>query len=287
MNINKGVIIKPKRRTDYRFGALNENIVNPSGDWTDYLPANEKQNRGVETMACVTFSALNCLEILHIFQYGYEVNWSDRFTAKMSGTTRRGNWLTSVGDSIRHDGLVLEKDYPSVWTSWDDYYKEISTEIINKAQKHQVNYEWIVPSDSDGLCYALKVAPIQVIVHAWDKAVNGIYQKTSKPLNHAVTLVNAVYGEYWEVFDSYDNFIKKLAWDYIIKHGFRYSIKKNNMKFLKEKGKPAVYLIKGGEAIPINDALDYLNLEADWSAVEEVEEIKQTKVNKRLYTFVR
>jgi hypothetical protein len=285
---NFGIRIRKPSVEDYRFGALNETVVNPSGNWKKYLPVNEHQNLGLETMACVSFSALNCLEILYKFQYGSEVNFSDRFTAKMSGTTKRGNWLTSVGESIRHDGLVLEKDYPSVWTSWNDFYKEVPNEILYKVIKHQVNYEWIIPTNADSLFHALKVAPIQVVVHAWENPVNGIYQKTHKALNHAVTLVNAVYGEYWEVFDSYDKFIKKLSWDYIINHGFRYSIKKINMiQFKKEKNNSAVYLIKGDEAIPIHSEKDFLNLETDWSNVEEVDKIEEIKVNKKLYTFIR
>jgi len=59
------------------------------------------------------------------------------------------------------------------------------------------------------------------------------------------------------------------------------------MKFLKEKGKSTVYLIKGDKAYPINDSKDYLNIEKDWSAVKEVDKIEQEKVNKKLYTFIR
>ena len=116
--MNYGLQIKSKRPTDYFLGALNETEINPSGDWENFLPIKEYQNLGVETMACVTFSALNCLETLYNFKYKKEINWSDRFTAKMANTTHRGNWMTIVGDSIRHDGLVLEEDYPSDWTSW-------------------------------------------------------------------------------------------------------------------------------------------------------------------------
>ena len=49
----------------------------------------------------------------------------------MSGTTKEGNYLTKVGDSIRNDGLVPE----SVWgvddsiKTWDDYYSEIPENI--------------------------------------------------------------------------------------------------------------------------------------------------------------
>ena len=60
------------------------------------------------------------------------------------------------------------------------------------------------------------------------------------------------------------------------------------MKFIKEKSKPDVYLIKGRELYPINSEKDYLNLEKDWSAVQEVENLNgYTISNKKLYTFIR
>ena len=289
--MNYGVKIQLKGLTDYKIGSsgLDETELNPSGDWTDYLPVKEYQNQGLETMACVSFSALNCLEILHTRLYGVEPNWSDRFTAKMSNTTHRGNWLTTVADSIRHDGLVSEEDYPSDWSNWENYYQNVPQELINKGKNfpYEVNYEWIVPTNAEGLENALKIAPIQVVVHAWEQPVNGIYQRTTLGVNHAVCLFNSVHGEYWEIFDHYDNTIKKLAWDYIIQHGFKYSIKKKSMKFEKLANDNAVYFIKGNLAYPISSGDDYLNLEEDWSAVKTVETISQPISDKKLFTFIR
>jgi len=289
--MNYGVRIQKKRETDYLIGgsSLDETKINPSGDWSAYLPLKEYQNKGLETMACVSFSALNCLEILLNFKYKENINFSDRFTAKTSNTTKKGNWMTIVGDSIRKDGLVLESDYQSVWTNWDDYYQTIPDDALSKVIKnYKINYEWIVPTNQDGLTEALKIAPIQVVVHAWDNQVNGIYQRTEKPLNHAVVLINAVPGQYFEIFDTYDAVVKKLAWDYKIQHGFKYSITKNKMEFIKERGKPDVYLVREKEIIPINSGLDFLNLQIDWSEVKEVENLDgYIKVNKKLYTFIR
>ena len=289
---NYGINIQPKKSTDYiaNIGGIGEEL-NPSGNWFDFLPVKEYQHFDWgDTMECVTMSALNCLEILHTYLYGIEPNWSDRFTAKMSNTTHRGNWLTAVANSIRHDGLVSEEDYPATASSWDDYYKEVPQEIIDKGKRfpYEVNYEWIVPTNAEGLENALKTAPIQVIVHAWEAPVNGIYQRTTKPLNHAVCLLNSVHGEYWEIFDHYDNVIKRLAWDYKITNGLKYSLKKKNMKFIKEKGKSAVYLVKGDTIYPINTGADYLNLEKDWKSVREVDSLDTYTVSdKKLYTFIR
>lgn len=287
---NLGIKIRKPKKQDFRFGALSEDAIelNPSGDWTDYLPDKELQHFDWgDTLGCVTWSALNSLETLLKFKYGIDINMSDRFTAKMSGTTKNGNYLTKVGDSLRHDGFVLEENYPSEATSWDDFYKEISEEIIqggkDNLKRFEIFYEWVSPFRLEE---ALKVAPIQIVVHAWERPVDGIYQRTDKGLNHAVLLYNST-PDYWEIYDHYDNTHKKLAKDFKIGYAFRYSINKINMKFKKEKDNSAVYLIKGDEAIAINDAQDYLNLEADWSNVEEVDKIAEIKVNKKLYTFIR
>jgi hypothetical protein len=63
---NRGVIIKKPLPTDYFFGGetgIEFAEVNPAADWSGYLPSGEYQ-MGVyfDTMACVTFSALNCVE---------------------------------------------------------------------------------------------------------------------------------------------------------------------------------------------------------------------------------
>lgn len=292
--MNYGLQVKPKRPTDFLLGSsgLDETELNPTGDWLEYLPIKEYQNQdGLELMNCVTMSALNCLETLHNRLYGVEMNWSDRFTAKMSNTTIKGNWLTIVGDSIRKDGLVSETIYPVIWTSWEDYYKEIIQELKDKGllvlNQYKINYEWVIPSNAEMFENALKIAPIQVCVYAWGNPINGIYRRENRTLNHAVTLIKAVHEEYWVIFDHYDATVKKLAWDYVITNGFKYSLTKIQMKFIKEIGKPDVYLVRDDIAYPISGGVDYLNLENDWSSVTEVDKITQTISDKKLFVFIR
>src|SRR3990167_11069550 len=98
---NLGVILGT-RPTDYIAGALGYEVRNPSGDWTPYLPEGEWQyNSHMDSMACVTFSALNSIETQYRFLTGLKRNFSDRFTAKKSGTTGKGNYLYKVTDSMR------------------------------------------------------------------------------------------------------------------------------------------------------------------------------------------
>lgn len=174
--INTGVI-KPKiEKTDWKVGAEGIIYKEVCQDWAPFLPTYEAQiGQYVATQACVTFSALNCIET-QLKQQGININLSDRFTAKMSGTTMNGNTLQAVLDSIRNDGWLLEEDYPfdrsrEGLVSWEKYYQEIPQELKDKAKKNlaeatwQVNYEWVnigqCQPDLEVLKYHLKQAPLQ------------------------------------------------------------------------------------------------------------------------------
>lgn len=64
---NLGFIYEPIAPEDYQLGAceFGREIIMPNGDWTGYLPSGEDQQKaGVETMACVTFSACNNIEMV-------------------------------------------------------------------------------------------------------------------------------------------------------------------------------------------------------------------------------
>ena len=134
---NFGLIIEEKKDTDYILGAkqLPTTILQKSGQWGDCLPEFEAQKKRVDCMGCVSFSNLNCLEALHYKLFGIVYNHSDRYLAKLSGTTPRGNSMRNVAESVRKDGTVKESvwDYENI-TSWSQYYKTIPNSIIQKGK---------------------------------------------------------------------------------------------------------------------------------------------------------
>jgi len=159
------------------------------GDWRKYLPLEEKQfNATFDTMSCTTFSALNVLETLINFliqnnkidveslkTLGYiqngKVNFSDRFTAIMSGTMRNGNYFQNVMDSVRKDGLLPEVDLPFSGKTWDEYHDKSKITEAMKAKAKKIldifdfAYEWVELDDSStNLFEALKQSPVQVAV---------------------------------------------------------------------------------------------------------------------------
>lgn len=233
---NTGIIIG-QRNSDWQASGITGITYkeeNQSGDWTKWLPKEEWQwfNNGLDTLACVTFSANNILETLYYFQTGQQKNFSDRFTAFMSGTTPNGNYLWKVGDSIRKDGLVDEVLWPAIPAEqnpqWADYYSPPPIEVINKAKTFledwQVNYEFI-DFTKESLIKHLKQAPIQVVFP-----------------NHAVMLF-ATTEQVYKYFDSYSPFQKERSEGFVSAMKYVILKKENYMKTIQQTGSKEVYLV--------------------------------------------
>lgn len=293
-----GLINKKPDKKDWHLGVISSEKELTDGHWDNYLPKIEYQNEnGFDTMACVIYSALNCLETLHNRLYAMEVNYSDRFTAKTSGTTTQGNTLHNVAECIRKFyGTVKEIDYPSDGDDWNEYYKPITEELLALGKKfydtYQVNYEWVDNHDEYELIEVLKIAPLQVTVHFSGVDDNGYYVSTGKTSNHAVMLYGYKLNEYWLIFDHYSQHIKKLAWGFKFGAIMKYKLSKiKTMRFVKVDNKPDVYLVKNQDIIAINGEEDYFNLENNWNAVETITQQELDNYNlikgKKLYTFIR
>ncbi len=161
----------------------------------------------------------------------YSFNFSDRAVAVLSGTTKQGNYLWRVGDSIRKDGLVAEDDYPFVENpTWETYYVMPPIEIINQAKDFlkdwQVNYEFI-DFTKESLIKHLKQAPIQVVFP-----------------NHAVMLF-ATTEQVYKYFDSYGNpsFVKERSEGFVSAMKYVITKKEKYMKTIQQTGSKEVYLI--------------------------------------------
>jgi hypothetical protein len=170
---NYGIILG-QRPQDYMAGSftfVSYEDRNPSGNWEGFLPIGEKQRNLLETMACVSFSACNCIETQVKHQTGVEENYSDRWIAKMSDTTKEGNYLYKVGDTIRKYGMVKESSYPSSKNmSWDEYYAEIPpskmAELVAEGKewlkRWDIKTEFIDASKPEMLKH-IKHAPLQIV----------------------------------------------------------------------------------------------------------------------------
>jgi hypothetical protein len=186
----------------------------------------------LETMNCTNFGTNYILRLIWKFQYGLDINISERGTGVMSGTTRQGNSVDAPIDALRKYGFLLENELPfdRDGMSWDDYYAPLSQEQYALAKTRLNDWDFAheyVPVNPQAMMQALKTSPLGGTVAAWYKDSNGLYRTMGHTINHWTTvIVGFKYGEYWLCVDSYpedynyaDNpqsfeFVKKLAWDY-------------------------------------------------------------------------
>jgi len=298
--------------TDYLFGAspIPLQILQDNSDWENYLPTLELQRytnpdgSNWDNMSCVTYSALNCIEILYKRKFGSEQNFSDRFISKMSGTTPNGNSFFKVADTIRHVGLVPEEDWDDASITppmtWDKYQAAIPKDVIAKGKDFlkmfTINYEFFGPRDS--LLEALKYSPVQVAAN-WNAVKNSAYgslyyaSNPNNPYTHAITLFRGVEGKFWEIFDHYERDRKKVVWEYKFGFPMRYDIIKNSdmlsLEFIKSKARSTIYaLIAGQRVFPLMDPQTFFDISAEkeykFKEVTELE-LKNYMMMPKLFTL--
>jgi hypothetical protein len=235
---------------DYVFGvqtklsAEKRDILQLNGQWDEFLPDNEEQERnGLETMNCTTYGTENALEVLFRRLFKEKKDWSERFIGVLAGTTLAGNSPQNVIQTVRHSGLIDEKLLPFDDTikTWDQYYSPNPMDDWYTAQglkflkSYEIGHEWVFTSPSlaniPKLMQELNFSPLGVSVYAWEQNENGLYIKPKGTEdNHWCILYGYEYKKFWKIFDSYDNTQKRLAWGFQFGFAKRYSIKKKEEK---------------------------------------------------------
>lgn len=176
---------------------LQYEVRNPSGNWIPSLPTTERQsNRRTDTMACVSYSLINAIETQLQHLYGVDVNFSDRWLAKMSNTQINGNYLYIVAETVRKFGLVPQESWPEPPDyTWSSYYAPIPSHIQDKGleflENWTINWEW-VDVTKDNLLKHLKQSPLQLVRPG--HAVMEFYQE----------------NDVIQYFDTYDPFQKTI-----------------------------------------------------------------------------
>jgi hypothetical protein len=206
---------------DWSFGGVSgitNDVLVVDGQWDLWIPPLEVQtNEYLETMACVSFATENCIETILNRKYSLDMNYSDRALAKMSDTKRTGNSMSKVAETAR-EGLLMEYQWPFEGKTWEEFYKEIPSEIKVKTNdftdEFEVQWEWVFSQDPERIKEALKYSPLAVAVYAWESPIDGLYPRSEKPQNHLVTLYGYDDGRCWRIYDSYKNCYKNLAWNF-------------------------------------------------------------------------
>jgi hypothetical protein len=278
--INDGYLGTGRTNEDYVAGSspVVYEVRNEMGDWRQYVPVGEKQfNYKADSMSCVSFSAINCIEAQEFQQTGIHTNYSDRWIAKMSNTTPDGNYLKTVIDTIREYGLVLEEDYPTPkepWT-WEDYHAPIPEPLLSELKAkgkewlktHEVSYEWVdLFFNPQELQKQLQHAPLQMVFP--NHAVAGVKQ-------------DIIY------FDTYEPFLKerpKSQFSSALK--ILLTVKGNQMVGYKKVGDPTTYVEVSGRLVPLADWVAFTAMGGSSDSVVELNDEqfnKFVKINSVLF----
>jgi len=235
---NTGVILEHVNSHDLIYGSndrAKDYVFIEDGNWTGFYSDGELQySTYYDSMACVSFSAIKVVSAIMNFRIrkglinasnlkflndnGYinekgDFDASERFTAKMSGTTSKGNSGRKVWHSIRHDGLIPQalwtwdrgRDIPQVQKYFDWFYNEIPQRFkdIGKefAKRFDILYE-IVLMNEGNIKRAMQKSPIQLFIPTSCPYKKTIQQYCDGSIGHAVSLIDDR-EHYYALFDHY------------------------------------------------------------------------------------
>lgn len=209
---------------DYIFGSgqAPDPIIQEDGQWVDYLPAEESQRIQFDVYNCVSFATLNALEIL-IRKLGVSRNWSDRFLGIIAGTKPPGNSPHKVAEALRKNGAIEDSllSFSPNLKNWQEYYSFLGgdegkcrTEGEQFMRDYYFKHDYVTDTSPKSLMEALKRSPLGVSVFAWANKGELYVRPKGLEDTHWTALIGYKKGSYWLVYDSYEPFIKKLAWDF-------------------------------------------------------------------------
>jgi len=157
---------------------------------------------------------------------GMEKNFSDRFLAIGSGTEMNvGNSPHTVAEYLRHNGVCAEELLPMAKTI-DEFYtpSPLPIELEINAKKfidvYDFTHAYIFNNNKTLkekqvlLIDALRRSPVGISVTAWIFGEQYYFKPEGSEDNHWVSLVGYEDGVKWIIFDSVDQDIKELEWNY-------------------------------------------------------------------------
>lgn len=262
------VIIEPVA-TDFVQG-VSSGVVsvvnNSSGNWLPFSPTNEWQSgKWGDKDICVTEANHQSHEVSmtqqisignipqthldFLKQNGYfdangKINFSERFSAILNGTTDQGNSLNNVAQCTRVYGLIPESLLPNDQTlTWDQFFDKtkITQAMLDLGKKFLFyfapTYQWIVTGATDPttlvetqLGNGILVAPLQIagpVCPTWSATIVepcGLYATT-----HSTLLMNIHADKKKDILDHYAPFIKTLDSTYPIPYAMQNFLSPNDI----------------------------------------------------------
>lgn len=249
--MNNDVILTQPKPLDWVKGKeTGVKAIREVSDWSLYLPDGEPQSTPTgDSDACATFSGPeHCIEtqinyelaqgnfskeaVDYFTSAGYMVHGKFKcsaiFNAKMNGTTKDGNYMNTVADSVRLVGLLPEIDLPFPLNfSWSAFNNIVVTQAQkDKAQQIlryiKINYQWITEAvDSE----ILSLAPVQIatgICSGWN--TDPVIMTCDAPIAHCTMQYGLNNYSNKLIRDTYAPYNKVLSNNYYIYAVMQYVI---------------------------------------------------------------
>ena len=241
---NFGLKLGASNVTDYKWGTLSKSIVNPSGNWEQYLPSYEPQvlPDGRDPQSCWIWGSLNKLETYLKLLYPNDTwNLSERFVYNGLEASPNGGDPFECGEFVRRNGDVDEEVLP-IGNTYDEFAtpRPLTEELKNKAKALlslvtiKQEYVW---NDFDHaitllekqrrITEALKLDCVGVSLYAWEMDSNGLYYRPNNAPDTHWCFIFKESDEAYFVFDTYDHAIKKVRKDMDFSICIRYLVTKN------------------------------------------------------------
>lgn len=230
----------------YRFGSgdVEREILRSDGDWREYTPDGELQERhGIESSACFIEAQQHAIATLQQEKFNLiNLNYSARFNAFLSGGSQFGGDPLAGADSIRNDGLIADELLPfsDLIKSWNDFHSFLGADEVSLRQigknfvrewdmSYDIVFEQTEPLENKyiKLRQALKRSPVPMSVLGWYQDSQGVYIKPPGGVdNHLVLCIYLDDKNCPWILDTYEPFIKKLEPNYNSDFGMRLNIDK-------------------------------------------------------------
>ena len=128
--------------------------------------------------------------------------------------------------------------YRNIRINWNDYYKPVLKNLIEQGEELgkyiEINYEWVYPKEFNEI---KRYGPHTTSVFAggrWN--TSDIIPRTNQRHNHATGSDGFEMNKYDDIFDSYNPFGKRVAWNYGLGMGMQFTISlKKKLPNLRQK----------------------------------------------------
>ena len=195
-------------------------VLQPTGQWDEFAPKYEAQfNEFFDSYGCTIWGSQNGYEFLFKRIEGVEYNFSERFNYILSRIRPPGADPHKVLMDMHNYGVIPDERLPMTRFVSDFMAPDPMTEPYLKEGRefpYILRHEWVIYGTTTGwkekMMEALQYSPLCAGVYAWAEE-NGIYKRMGSD-THWTVIFGYKEGEYWKCFDSYDQSVKHLDWEF-------------------------------------------------------------------------